>query len=60
MTSLGLSEFFYNANQKPSEVELELKEHFLKFARGRFVPPWYCKLSGMHNGCQPDKVRVYV
>ena len=58
MTSLGLSEFFYSANQKPSEIELELKDNFLKFARGRFVPPWYCNLSD--NGCQPDKVRVYV
>ena len=32
----GISEFFYNANQKPSEVERELKDNLLKLARSSF------------------------
>ncbi|XP_022788331.1 sushi, von Willebrand factor type A, EGF and pentraxin domain-containing protein 1-like [Stylophora pistillata] len=53
----GISEFFYNANQKPSEVERELKDNFLKLAQGKLVSPFLCK---MKNYCKSENVRVYV
>lgn len=53
----GISEFFYNANQKPSEVERELKDNLLKLARGSLVSPFYCENKSY---CKSENVRVYV
>ena len=49
--------FFYNANQKPSEVERELKDNLLKLARSSLVSPFYCENKSY---CKSENVRVYV
>ena len=53
----GISEFFYNANQKPSEVERELKDNLLKLARSSLVSPFYCENKSY---CKSENVHVYV
>lgn len=53
----GFSEFFFDGNQTHSKLVSELKDNFLKFVRGPFVPQWYCQKM---SGCRRDKVQAYV
>ena len=53
----GIYEFFYNANQKPSKVERELKDNLLKLARSSLVSPFCCENKSY---CKSENVRVYV
>lgn len=53
----GFETFFFDGNQTHSKVVSELKDNFLKFARGPYVPPWYCQAN---SACRRDKIRAYV
>ena len=53
----GFPEFYFDGNQPHSKVVSELKDNFLNFVQGPFIPPWYCQTL---SDCRRDNVHAYM